>query len=751
MDDADKAVGIIAKELKIRPDQVVSTIEMLDEGATVPFIARYRKERTGSLDEIQILSIRDRILQLRDLYSRRDAILKSLIDRQLLTPDLQEKIISAETMSKLEDLYLPFKPKRRTRAMIAKEKGLEPFALDIFNQDLEFDPENEALKYIDPEKELLTGEDVLAGARDIMAEWISENEHVRERIRNFFFERGQFKCSVVEGKEQEGQKYRDYFDWEESLRSAPSHRILAMRRGEKEGFINLKVLVDRDSALDIIQSIVLKNDSPSATHVKLALEDGYKRLLSASMETEVRLQTKKRAEEEAIKIFSENLRELLLASPLGEKRLMAIDPGFRTGCKVACLNAQGKFIASKTIYPHSGAAQAAEASRMILDLLKEYRIEAIAVGNGTAGRETEAFLRKSVTDSKISILMVNESGASVYSASEAARKEFPELDLTVRGSISIGRRLMDPLSELVKIDPKSIGVGQYQHDVNQTDLKNRLDDVVVSCVNKVGVEVNTASQELLSYVSGLGPQLASNIVSYRNENGPFPSRVKLKKVPRMGAKAYELSAGFLRIRNGKHPLDCSSVHPESYPIVKQMAKDLNCDIDQLMLNNELVDKIKLEKYVNDKIGLPTLNDIAQELKKPGRDPREPFDDFKFAEGILEIKDLKAGMSLPGIVTNVTAFGAFVDIGVHQDGLVHISQIADRFVKDPNEIVKAGQRVTVRVLQVDADRKRISLSMKKDSTLETGTKGSSRVRIPEPLSGSKKNFKNNPFARFLKNQ
>ena len=700
----------IAQELDLTPKQVLATADLLNEEATVPFIARYRKEATGSLDEVAITAIRDRLSQLTELDKRREAILKSLEERGQLTDELKEKILSAETMAVLEDIYLPFRPKRRTRAIIAKEKGLEPLAQRLFSQE-DMDPLAEASAFIDPEKGVESAEDALSGARDIIAEWVNEDQTARGRMRDFFSSKAVFKSKVIPEKEAEGIKYRDYFDWEEPVTTTPSHRVLAMRRGEKEGFLTLRVLPPEEEALDILDTLFVKGEGPASQHVKMAVHDGYKRLLSPSMVTEIRLAPKKRADEEAIKVFVENVRQLLLAPPLGQKNVLAIDPGFRTGCKVICLDRQGKLLHAETIYPLQSEKTAVDAGSKILEMWERFRIEAIAVGNGTAGRETEAFIRSLDLSKKIPLVMVNESGASVYSASEVAREEFPDQDVTVRGAVSIGRRLMDPLAELVKIDPKSIGVGQYQHDVDQGALKNSLDDVVISCVNRVGVEVNTASKQLLTFVSGLGPQLAKGIIEYRNEHGPFPSREALKQVPRLGPKAFEQAAGFLRIRNGENPLDGSAVHPESYPIVEAMARNLGCSVLDLMREEKLRQRIELTQYVSDKVGLPTLNDILSELAKPGRDPREQFETFRFAEGVEKIEDVKPGMKLPGMVTNITAFGVFVDIGVHQDGLVHISQVSNRFVKDAAEVVKVHQKVMVTVLDVDLERKRISLSMK----------------------------------------
>jgi len=700
----------IAHELHLTPKQVQATADLLNEGATVPFVARYRKEATGSLDEVAITMVRDRLHQLAELDKRRDSILKSLEERAQLTDELKQKILAAETMVALEDIYLPYRPKRRTRAMIAREKGLEPLAQRLFAQE-EMDPLVEAAAFVDLEKEVNSAEDALAGARDIIAEWVSEDETARARMRDLYSSKAVFKSKVVTEKEAEGIKYRDYFDWEENVSKAPSHRILAMRRGEKEGLLTLRVLPPEEEALCILDPLFVKGEGPASQQVKMSVHDGYKRLLSPSLETEIRLATKKRADEEAIRIFVQNLRQLLLAPPLGQKNVLAIDPGLRTGCKVVCLDRQGKLLHSETIYPHTSEKATVDAGTKIRQMCERFGVEAIAIGNGTAGRETETFIRSLDLSQDLEVVMVNESGASIYSASEAAREEFPDQDVTVRGAVSIGRRLMDPLAELVKIDPKSIGVGQYQHDVDQAALKNGLDDVVVSSVNRVGVEVNTASKQLLTYVSGLGPQLARGIVEFRNEHGPFRSREELKRIPRLGPKAFEQSAGFLRIRDGKNPLDQSAVHPESYSLVDEMAKDLGCSVPDLMRDEELRQRIDPKRYLSEQVGLPTLNDILSELSKPGRDPREAFETFRFAEGVEKMEDVKPGMKLPGIVTNIAAFGVFVDIGVHQDGLVHISEVSDRFVKNPAEVVKVQQKVTVTVLGVDLARRRISLSLK----------------------------------------
>ena len=704
-------IAKISSELSLRANQVAATAELLDGGSTVPFIARYRKEATGSLDEVAITAIRDRLSQLKELDDRRGAIIKSLEERELLTDELKEQIMQAETMAVLEDIYLPYRPKRRTRATIAREKGLEPLAELILSQDQSFDPVAEAEGFVDEDKGVESAEAALAGARDIIAEWVNEDQTVRGRMRRLFSQQGSFRTTVVKGKDEDGRKYQDYFDWAEPVAKAPSHRILAMRRGAREGFLRLQVDAPEEQALRILDELFVKGYSACSAQVKEAARDGYKRLLSPSMETEILAATKEQADSEAIRVFADNLRELLLSSPLGRKNVLAIDPGFRTGCKVVCLDRQGQLKFSDVVYPHQGDRMAASGASKVASLCEQYGVEAIAIGNGTASRETESFIKNIKFGKDIPIVMVNESGASIYSASKVARDEFPDQDVTVRGAVSIGRRLMDPLAELVKIDPKSIGVGQYQHDVDQSRLKQSLDDVVMSCVNNVGVEVNTASKQLLTYVSGLGPQLARNIVAYRNENGPFESRRQLKKVPRLGAKAFEQAAGFLRIRDAANPLDASAVHPESYHVVDSMAADVGGSVAQLMTDGSLRQNVRLQSYVTEAVGLPTLNDIMLELAKPGRDPREQFEAFSFADGVEKIEDVEAGMRLPGIVTNVAAFGAFVDIGVHQDGLVHISQLADRYIKDPGDVVKVQQKVMVTVLDVDVARKRISLSMK----------------------------------------
>ncbi len=703
---------IIASELGVREQQVEATVGLLDEGATIPFISRYRKEVTGTLDEVQVATIRDRITQLRELDKRREAILKSLEEMGKLSDELKEKINAADSLTVLEDLYLPYRPKRKTKASVAKEKGLEPLALDIFEQENK-SPIELAEKFIDAEKGVNTIEEALQGARDIIAEKISEDAEARAKVREIFLTKGLFRSKVIKGKEEEGIKYKDYYEWSESVKDAPSHRILALRRGEKELFLSLEISPDEEETIEILNRMFLKSKNACADEVALAIKDGYKRLLAASIETETRVFTKAKADEEAIKVFAENARQLLLSAPLGQKRTLAIDPGFRTGCKVVCLDEQGKLLENTTIYPHEPQKKLLEAQAIIKQLVDKYNIESIAIGNGTAGRETEAIIR-AMNLPNVLVVMVNESGASIYSASDVAREEFPDYDITVRGAVSIGRRLMDPLAELVKIDPKSIGVGQYQHDVDQNKLQKSLDDVVSSSVNAVGVELNTASKQLLSYVSGLGPVLAQNIIEFRNTNGAFKSRSELKKVARLGDKAFEQAAGFLRIRGAANPLDASAVHPERYSLVEQMAKDLKCSLTDLMSSDDLRKKLDLNKYVSDEVGLPTLKDIMSELSKPGRDPREQFEIIQFTDGVNSIEDLRIGMQLTGIVTNLTKFGAFVDIGVHQDGLVHVSHISNTFIDDPAKVLKVQQKVKVSVLEVDVARKRISLSMKTES-------------------------------------
>lgn len=702
--------SLIARELHLAPGQVRATAALLDDGASVPFIARYRKEATSSLDEVAITSIRDRLSQLRELGDRREAILASLTERGLLTEDLQRDLLSSETMTALEDVYLPYRPKRRTRATIGREKGLEPLARRLWGQD-DFDVRRAAAEYVSPRLGVENVEDALGGARDIMAEWVSEDSTARREIRGLFWSRGTISSSVISGKDSAALKYRDYFDWEEPVAEVPSHRVLAMLRGDREELLSVHIAPPAVKAMAILEGIFVTGETEASQQVQLAVQDGYQRLLKASIETEVRKEVRNRAENVAIKVFADNLRELMLSPALGQRNVLALDPGFRTGCKLVCLDRQGRLLHHDTIYPLLGERGKQEAARKIDHLCRQYQVEAIALGNGTGGRETEGFLRELKLSPGIPVIMVNESGASVYSASEVARTEFPDQDITVRGAVSIGRRLIDPLAELVKIDPKAIGVGQYQHDVDQKALKERLDDVVGSCVNQVGVELNTASGELLSYVSGLGPRLARSIVEYRDAHGPFATRESLKKVPRLGPKAFQQAAGFLRIREGTNPLDASAVHPESYWLVEAIARDLGHPLDQLVGNAGVSGRIDPNHYVTNEVGLPTLNDIIEELARPGRDPRPEFAPFSFAEGVNQIGDLAVGMRLPGVITNVTDFGAFVDVGVHQDGLVHVSQLSDRFVRNPSEIVKVRQQVWVTVLEVDLDRQRISLTMK----------------------------------------
>ena len=714
----DKHITRTARELALAPAQVRATAGLLAEGATVPFIARYRKEATGSLDEVAIAAIRDRLAQLDALEQRRQAITASLQERDLLTHALRDKLAAADTLAALEDVYLPFRPKRRTRATIARERGLEPLADSIQRQAPSTDPWREAARFVTPanagiadELHVATVEDALQGARDVIAERVNEDAGARARLRDLFRSKGVLRSNVRTAKQAEGIKYRDYFDWSEPIRSAPSHRVLAILRGEAEGILSCSIQPPEDDAIAILDRLFITGKGACAEQVRMAVRDGYKRLLARGMETEARAEAKERADAAAIAVFAQNLRQLLLAPPLGHKRVLAIDPGFRTGCKTVVLNADGQLMHDDVIYIDQSRQRTREATDTITRLVRTFDVEAIAIGNGTAGRETEAFIRGLGLPASIPVVMVNEAGASVYSASEVARNEFPDKDITVRGAVSIGRRLLDPLAELVKIDPKSIGVGQYQHDVDQDALKHSLDDVVVSCVNAVGVEVNTASRQLLAYVSGLNASVAENIVRYRGEHGPFKRRQEFMKVPRLGPRAFEQAAGFLRIRDAANPLDASAVHPESYPVVERMAADLDVTVRDLMRSESLRQRIDLQRYVTQTVGLPTLQDILAELAKPGRDPRQSFEVVRFAEGVRTLDDLQPGMKLPGIVTNVTAFGAFVDVGVHQDGLVHISQLADRFVKDPNQVVRVHQRVEVTVLEVDPVRKRIALSMR----------------------------------------
>lgn len=702
---------IISQETGMAFPRVAAVANLLAGGATVPFIARYRKEATGEADEVQIAAIRDRLEQLRELDARRAAVLKSLEENGHLSPELKAAVEGAKNTTALEDIYAPYKPKRRTRATIARERGLEPLADFIFeNQSAACTAEAE--KFVAPDNDVPDAAAAVAGARDILAERFSDDKTARAACRELYEKSAVLTSEVIKGKEDAGVKFKDYFEWSEPLAGAPSHRILAIRRGEKEGFLFFRITVNEDEALARLDKIFVRGNGACGNEVRAAVHDSWKRLLAPSLETEARMKSKARADEEAIRVFAANVSELLMAPALGRKSVLALDPGFRTGCKLVVLDAQGKLLHHEVIFPTAGSVvQYEEAENRVRELCARFKVQAIAIGNGTASRETETFVRECGVPATVPVVVVNESGASIYSASEVAREEFPNEDVTVRGAVSIGRRLMDPLAELVKIDPKSIGVGQYQHDVNQAALKRALDDVVVSCVNKVGVEVNTASKQLLSYVSGLNSAVAANIVAYRDEHGAFRSRDELKNVPRLGEKAFEQSAGFLRIRDGKHALDASAVHPERYALVEKMAADLGTDVPALLADAKLRSRINPEKYVSGDVGLPTLRDILSELEKPGRDPREKFEVFSFKEGVHDISDLKEGMRLPGIVTNVTAFGAFVDVGVHQDGLVHVSQLSDSFVRDPATVVKVGQKVSVTVVNVDVARRRIGLSMK----------------------------------------
>jgi len=704
----EKYIKLIAEKLNLKEFQVKNTIDLFNQGATIPFISRYRKEATGSLDEVQIGEIKKELNRLEELDKRRESILQSIEKQDKLTPALKLQIENALTIVELEDLYLPYKQKRKTRASVAKENGLEPLAQIIFKQT-ERDVEGKAQTFLNDK--ITNTDEALQGARDIIAEQINEDVKTRNKIRYLFQKDAVIKSKLVKGKEAEGVKYQDYFEYSELLKNCPSHRLLALMRGEHEGFLKVSIFPDEERAIEQLKVIHLKGNTESSAQVEMALADSYKRLLQPSIETEFNNIAKEKADTEAIAVFSSNLRTLLMASPLGAKRVLAIDPGFRTGCKVVCLDAQGNLLHNENIYPHTDTKETINAAKKVNSLVNQYKIEVIAIGNGTASRETERFIKKVHFEKDVQVYIVSESGASIYSASPVAREEFPDYDVTVRGAVSIGRRLLDPLAELVKIDPKSIGVGQYQHDVDQGKLKESLDSIVESCVNIVGVEVNTASKQLLTYVSGLGPQLAQNIIDFRKEIGGFTSRSQLKKVPRMGEKAFEQSAGFLRIRNASNPLDNSAVHPESYAIVEQMAKDANCTVQELISNADLRKNIDLKKYVNQKVGLPTLNDIFKELEKPGRDPRGVFKVLEFDQNINSISDLHIGMILPGIVTNVTNFGAFVDLGIKVNGLIHVSEIADKFVSNPAEIVKVHQHVKVRVISVDTERNRIQLSMK----------------------------------------
>jgi uncharacterized protein len=700
----------IADEMNLEYQHVRNTLSLLADGATIPFVARYRKELTGSMNEEIIALVQKRWLQLLALDKRRETVLQSIEEQGKLTPELRALIEKAATMQELEDIYLPYKPKRRTRASIAREKGLEPLADFIMQQT--FRPLlAEARRYVNAEKGVENEEQALAGARDIIAERVSEDRIVRERVRQVFLRHSMLMSKVVSGKEAEGRTYLTYYDWREPLSKAPSHRLLAILRGESEGFLKASVEVDEDRTIGMIQRMFVKGPGDASEQVEKAIADSFKRLIAPSMETEVREHYKQKADDVAIRVFAENLRQLLLMPPLGQKRVLAIDPGFRTGCKIVILNEQGQLLHNDTIYPHPPNHEVKEAEKKLRTLVNAYKVEVIAVGNGTAGRETEMFIRHIRFDREVMAVMVNESGASVYSASKVARDEFPDYDVTVRGAVSIGRRLMDPLAELVKIDPKSIGVGQYQHDVDQKALSESLNQTVEMCVNAVGVELNTASEQLLSYVSGIGPQLAANIIRHRNENGPFTNRRQLQHVPRLGPKAFEQCAGFLRIRDGENPLDASAVHPESYHIVERMAQKTGLGLKDMIGRKDIRQLIDINEFTDDKAGIETLTDILSELEKPGRDPRQKFEEFEFSKDVRSIQDVRPGMELNGIVTNITAFGAFVDIGVHQDGLVHVSQMAERYVRDPNQVVKLNQKVRVKVLSVDLERNRINLTMK----------------------------------------
>lgn len=699
---------LISRSLQISERQIEKTIALLQEGATIPFISRYRKEMTGGLDEVQISDIKDQFDKLTELQKRKETILKSIEEQEKLTPELKKRIEDSWDSTEIEDLYLPYKPKRVTRAEIARKKGLEPLAKILMLQQ-ENDPETRAYTFV--KGEVKDVDEALQGARDIIAEWVNENEGARNTVRNSFSHTAIITSKVVKGKEEQGAKYRDYFDFSEPLKRTTSHRLLALRRGEAEGILRVNISPDMETSVDKLLNRFIKGRSASSEQVEEAVEDAFKRLLKPSIETEFANLSKAKADEEAIRVFAENLRQLLLAAPLGQKRVLGIDPGYRTGCKLVCLDAQGNLLHNETIYPHPPQNEKSKAASKVSHLVEIYEIDAIAIGNGTASRETEQFITNIRYDRKVQVFVVSENGASIYSASKIAREEFPDYDVTVRGAVSIGRRLMDPLAELVKIDPKSIGVGQYQHDVDQTALKKSLDQTVESCVNLVGVNVNTASKHLLTYISGLGPTLAQNIVNYRAENGPFRTRKEIMKVPRMGEKAFEQCAGFLRIPEGNNPLDNSAVHPESYPIVEKMAKDLGCTVSDLITNKELKKKLKPENYITDKVGMPTLMDIMEELDKPGRDPRKAIQVFSFDPSIRTIEDLREGMVLPGIVTNITNFGCFVDVGIKENGLVHVSELADRFISDPSQIVSIHQHVKVKVLSVDLGRKRVQLSMK----------------------------------------
>ena len=703
----DKYIKLISVNLNLSVKQVSAVINLLSEGATVPFISRYRKEFTGSLDEVAVFEIQKQFQKLQEIDKRREAIISSIEEQGLMTEELRQKLNDTWDLVRLEDVYLPFKPKRRTKALIAKEKGLEPLAGTIMKQQID-DVESFAIKFINDVVD--STEEAIAGASDIIAEWVNENPRVRNIVRAQFKRNAVITSKLVKGKDEEGEKFADYFDFSESLRNSASHRILAMFRGEQEGVLKLSIDIDKDEAIENINNLIIKSNGQAARIINNAITDSYKRLIKPSIENEIKAMAKELADDNSIAVFASNLRQLLMAAPLGPKSVLALDPGFKSGCKVVCLDHQGNLLHNETIYPHPPQREVTQSIKKISSLVDAYHIDAIAIGNGTASRETESFVRKIQFKSDIQVFIVNESGASIYSASKVARDEFPTYDVTVRGTVSIGRRLIDPLAELVKLDPKSIGVGQYQHDVDQKKLQQSLDSVVESCVNTVGVNLNTASKHLLTYVSGLGEKLAANIVEYRSENGDFVSRLQLKKVPRLGDKAFEQSAGFLRIANAKNPLDNSAVHPESYHIVQQMAKDLSIDVPTLLANESFRKKIDIDKYVSDNVGLPTLHDILSELEKPGLDPRSTVKVFEFDPTIFSIDDVKIGMVVPGIVTNITNFGAFVDIGVKQDGLVHISKLANKFVSNPADVVSLNQQVKVKIIDVDYGRKRIQLSM-----------------------------------------
>ncbi|MBP6661801.1 MAG: RNA-binding transcriptional accessory protein [Paludibacter sp.] len=702
-----KFISLIASALHLTEKQIRNAIQLFIEGATIPFISRYRKEMTDGMDEVQLGDTKEQYDKLCELAKRKLAVLKSIEEQDKLTDELKSRIDNCWSITELEDIYLPYKPKRRTRAEIAREKGLEPLAKMLMKQQSD-DIERMALNFV--KGDVLDADDALKGARDIIAEWVNESEAARNAIRNIFAREAIISSKLVKGKEEEAQKYRDYFDMSEKLARCSSHRLLAMRRGETEGFLRVNITPEDENCLDRLDRIFVKGNTDSSNQVSEAVNDAYKRLLKPSIETEFASESKAKADTEAIRVFAENLRQLLLAPPLGQKRVLGIDPGFRTGCKIVCLDAQGNLLHNETIYPHAPQHETSQAMRKVQKMVEAYKIQAIAIGNGTASRETEQFIQNTSFDREVQVFVVSENGASIYSASKIARDEFPEYDVTVRGSVSIGRRLMDPLAELVKIDPKSIGVGQYQHDVDQTQLKKSLDQTVENAVNKVGVNLNTASKHLLTYISGLGPQLAQNIVDFRSENGAFKNRKQLMKVPKMGAKTFEQCAGFLRIPDSENPLDNSAVHPESYGIVEAMAKDLKSTVAELIQNKELKKSIDLQKYITPKVGLPTLNDILQELEKPGRDPRSGIQVFEFDPNVKTIGDLRIGMELPGIVTNITNFGAFVDVGIKENGLIHVSNMADRYISNPAEVVSVHQHVKVRVIEVDAVRKRVQLKL-----------------------------------------